>query len=161
MRFVRHTRSLRYGSRRVRALQSVALGLLTMFFFGTSSSETAPSPVPDQVRILSQRAGARVSEFVSGPRYLEFPANPNATCADLYAQMRRIMPRTYNYKPDFYDDPRNEALGLLGFVYAPVFYGWALTSLDNYFDGRNIAKNNMRLDALRQAAADQDCWVRY
>lgn len=115
----------------------------------------AVKPVADAIR----RETAKVQEFAVGPRYIEF-ATPTGSCEQIYEEMVRLMPRTYNYKPDFYDDPRNAALGMLGFVFTPVFYGWAYTAIDNYSEGRQIDNVNMRIDSLRRAAAQRDCWVR-
>lgn len=136
------------------------LSLLLAMLAPASAHEVQPlpqavKPVADAVR----REAVKVQEFAAGPRYIEFPT-PNGTCAQIYDEMVRLMPRTYNYKPEFYEDPRNAALGMLGFVFTPVFYGWAYTALDNYSEGRQIDNANMRIDALRRAAAQQDCWVR-
>jgi hypothetical protein len=105
------------------------------------------------------RGGAVLGDFATGPRLLEF-STPQQNCAQIYDELVRLTPRTYNYKLGFYDDPRNEALGMLGFVFTPAFYGWALTSLDEYSEGSRIRNTGMRIDSLRHAAARQDCWVR-
>ncbi|MFO1436476.1 MAG: hypothetical protein U1F34_09075 [Gammaproteobacteria bacterium] len=104
-------------------------------------------------------AGAVLEDFAVGPRNLEF-STPQQSCTQIYDELVRLTPRTYNYKPSFYDDPRNEALGMLGFVFTPAFYGWAVTSLDEYSEGSRIRNTGMRINSLRYAAAKQDCWVR-
>jgi hypothetical protein len=136
------------------------LSLIMALVLPAQAHEVQPLPQAlKPVAEAARREAAKLQDFATGPRYIEFAA-PNGSCAQIYEEMVRLMPRTYNYKPDFYDDPRNAALGMLGFVFTPVFYGWAYTALDNYSEDSSISRTNMRLNSLRQAAAQQDCWVR-
>lgn len=120
-----------------------------------------PQPQPgDPVGRVIGNEARKLQDFVVGPQYQEWPAPATSDCPQIYEEIVRLTPYTYNYKPDFYDDPRNAALGLLGLVYPQAFYVWGYTALDNYSEGRTIADTRMHIDSLRRASARQDCWVR-
>lgn len=125
----------------------------------TPLNAQTPQPGDPVARVIGDEA-RKLQDFVVGPRYHEWPAPATTDCAQIYEEIVRLTPHTYNYKPDFYDDPRNAALGLLGLVYPEAFYVWGHTALDNYSEGRTIADTRMHIDSLRRASARQDCWVR-
>ena len=47
-----------------------------------------------------------------------------------------------------------------GFVVAPAFYALSYTALTGYGEDQRVRNVNMQLDALRQASARKQCWVR-
>ena len=102
--------------------------------------------------------GARA--FVEGPRY-EVPAvGDQLTCEQLYAGIVNLSSQTYSYRSSYWDDPRNGVIMAAGFVVAPAFYALGYTALKGYGEDQRLRKVNMQLDALRQASARKQCWVR-
>jgi hypothetical protein len=145
--------------RRVAARARLRLLAAAMIAAVTPLSAQTPQQGDPVGRVIGNEA-RKLQDFVVGPRYHEWPAPATSDCAQIYEEIVRLTPYTYNYKPDFYDDPRNAALGLLGLVYPQAFYVWGYTALDNYSEGRTIADTRMHIDSLRRASARQDCWVR-
>lgn len=144
-----------------RAAAPARLQLLVMWMIAAAMPVNAQTPQPaDPVGRAIGNEARKLQDFVVGPQYREWPAPGTSDCAQIYEEIVRLTPYTYNYKPDFYDDPRNAALGLLGLVYPEAFYVWGYTALDNYSEGRRIADTRMHIDSLRRASAQQDCWVR-
>jgi len=116
-------------------------------------------PLDPVSRAISVEA-KKVGDFMTGPRYHAWQVSEALTCEEIYEELLRLVPRSYSYRPAFYDDPRNAAIGALGFVFPPMFYAWGYTALDDYSEGRRVSDVNMRIDGLRRASARQDCWVK-
>lgn len=102
--------------------------------------------------------GARA--FAEGPRY-EIPAvDDRLTCEQLYSGIVSLSSHSYSYRPSYWDDPRNAVIMAAGFVVAPAFYAFTYTALTGYGEDQRLRNVNMQLDALRQASARKQCWVR-
>jgi hypothetical protein len=136
------------------------LVLALVLMLGGRANAQPGQPMLDPVSQAVQREAQKVGDFLEGPQYRSWPVNPALDCTQIYEEMVRLTPYTYNYKPDFYDDPRNGAIGALGFAFTPIFYAWSYTALDRYSEQRKISDTGQRIDALRRASARQDCWVR-
>jgi hypothetical protein len=155
----RYTAHVRLPRRRIPTLARPLLLLAWVVAFMLPVNAQTTQPTDPVGRVVGNEA-RKLGDFVVGPQYREWPAPVAADCAQIYEEIVRLTPYTYNYKPDFYDDPRNAALGMLGLVYPEAFYVWGYTALDNYSEGRTIADTRMHIDSLRRASAQQDCWVR-
>lgn len=105
--------------------------------------------------------GARnVQSFIAGPSSERPEVGDHLNCEQIYDRIVRLAPRTYNYRAGYWEDPRNAAIGALGFVVTPMFYAWGYTAFDHYGEQQQIAAANREIDALRYASARQDCWVK-
>ncbi len=84
---------------------------------------------------------------------------PGQSCAELYQQRVKLIQQEYDYRPGFTDDPRNRAAVFIGSIFTPGFYFLAFSGIQNYNDVTNNAETQARLDALRYASAEQQCFV--
>lgn len=87
------------------------------------------------------------------------PVPERETCESLYTRRLALMRAQLNYKPSFYQDPRNTLAVAIGAVFEPGYYVLAYTGLSGYLD--KLAKNEMsaEIDALRYASAERHCFV--
>jgi hypothetical protein len=64
-----------------------------------------------------------------------------------------------NYKPPFYDDPRNNVAVVLGTFFEPAYFYLAYTGITGYTEKLSKDEMTAELDALRYASAQRNCFV--
>ena len=107
-----------------------------------------------------ERLAHDARSFVTGPSY-EVPAiDDRLTCEQLYAGIVSLTSQTYSYHDSYWNDPRNAAILAAGFVVTPAFYALTYTAVGGYAENQRVRNVNMQLDALRQASARKQCWIR-
>lgn len=112
------------------------------------------------IRPAVERLAHDAHSFITGPSY-EVPAvDDRLTCEQLYAGIVSLTSQTYSYHGSYWDDPRNAAILAAGFVVTPAFYALGYTAMGGYAENQRVRDVNMQLDALRQASARKQCWVR-
>ena len=87
---------------------------------------------------------------------------PPATlgCAELYARRVALMQQQLDYRPAYTDDPRNQAAVFIGTMFTPAFYFLPFSAIQDYVGADRKVRTERELDALRYAAAAQQCYVR-
>lgn len=88
-----------------------------------------------------------------------FPGEEALSCADIEREIANLLPLTYSYKPDFYNNPYQGAAILAGTLQTPVFYLYS--AYDYYLDYREnsrILPQLDRLERLRHQKAEKHCF---
>jgi len=122
------------------------------------------------VYAAGERLGVQVSEFVvdrylDGRRLIEGPTvatppviEPNQGCVALYQRRLVLLQQMHDYKPAYWDDPRNQAAVFLGTIWTPAFYFLGHSALTAQLDELSEIDPQTELDALRHASAQQRCF---
>ena len=144
---------------------TICLAAFVIFGFTASvqadNSGTATITASDPVAEFAQRRLNDLKKLIKGPNGQPAPhIEPFQTCQQLYYRRLEILPRTLNYKPDYWDDPRNRVAVFLGTMFAPAFYFLGYTGVSAYLDAANQIDPRIELDALRHASAQQRCFLR-
>lgn len=115
----------------------------------------------DPVAEFAKRRFSDLKKIIAGPNGQPAPnIAPYQTCQQLYQRRLAILPQTLNYKPDYWDDPRNQVAVFLGTMFTPAFYFLGYSGVSAYLDAANQIDPRIELDALRHASAQQRCFVR-
>lgn len=102
-------------------------------------------------------------------RLLEGPQPPaprtaprDLSCTELYERRVTLMRQTRDYRPGYWDDPRNKAAIFIGTIYNPAFYFLAYSGITEYLETARGTADDIRteLDSLRYASAYKQCFVR-
>jgi hypothetical protein len=141
------------------------IGLMSALLCWTLTAWGQPSwPTPNQVQENTEQFaydrladGRRLLFGPYPPRVAPVP--PAQTCAELYAERVQLMRAQVDYKPAYTDDPRNRAAVFIGTLFTPGFYYLAFTGVQAYLDATDDASAQSRLDALRYASAEQQCYT--
>ncbi len=97
--------------------------------------------------------------LIEGPREVIPPAlEPGQSCIALYERRLALLRHMDDYKPAYWDDPRNQAAVLIGTIWAPSFYFLSYSAINAHLDATNDTDPRAELDALRYASAQQRCF---
>ena len=128
---------------------------------GAQTAQTTSVTASDPVAEFAKKRFNDLKKLINGPNGQPAPhIAPYQTCQQLYYRRLAIMPRTLNYKPDYWDDPRNQVAVFLGTMFTPAFYFLGYSGINAYLDAANQIDPRIELDALRHASAQQRCFVR-
>jgi hypothetical protein len=141
------------------AAPDVAAGLAAADHAVEAGLGAAAVHMDPMVRAM-ERGAHNARAFMTGPDYA-IPATPaDLTCEQIYERIVQLTPQTYNYRPAFWEDPRNGALVALSWVFTPSYYLLAYSGVAYHGEQQSIGGVNRQIDALRRASARKDCWVR-
>ena len=81
------------------------------------------------------------------------------SCRDLEYELTSLLPMTYSYKPDFYDDPvQGTAFWVGTTMFTPAYAALGYTSYFGYQENERIIKVQDRIEALRRLKAEKRCF---
>ena len=81
------------------------------------------------------------------------------SCRDLEYELTSLLPMTYSYKPDFYNDPVQGAAFWVGTtVFVPAYAVLGYTSYYDYQENARIVKVQDRIEAIRRIKAEKQCF---
>ena len=125
------------------------------------ATQTQTTISPDPVIEFAKRRMGDLKKLVVGPNGQPAPhIAPYQTCQQLYQRRLALLPRTLNYKPSYWDDPRNQVAVFLGTMFAPAFYFLGYSGISSYLDAANQIDPRIELDALRHVSAQQRCFLK-
>jgi hypothetical protein len=115
---------------------------------------------------LARKVGQVVQTIRSIDLYRESVVpQPNAeiaakSCRDLEYELAALQPKTYSYKPNFYDDPvQGTAVWVSATAFWPLSYGvLGYTGYYEYQENERIYKAQDRIEMLRRAKAEKHCF---
>lgn len=97
--------------------------------------------------------------LLEGPRQTATPAvAPGQSCIALYERRLELLRNMNDYKPAYWDDPRNQAAVFIGTIWTPAFYFLGYSAISAQLDSLNDIDPQVELDALRFASAEQRCF---
>lgn len=115
----------------------------------------------DPILKFAERRILDIKKLIGGPNGHPAPAiAPYQSCQQLYARRLQLLPKTLDYKPAYWDDPRNQVAVFLGTMFAPAFYFLSYTGVTSYLDAAHQIDPRIELDALRHASAQQRCFIK-
>ena len=124
------------------------------------------------VHAANRSAEQRLSEFLTdryqdgqrltrGPRKLESPPIPeDQSCVELYRRRIELIGETDDYKPAYWNDPRNQAAVFIGTIWTPAFYFLGYSPVTAHLDELNDNDPRSHLTPLRRTSARQRCFER-
>lgn len=148
--------------------QTIPRYLLLILISVSITSEAAPTAPGTSSKAISiepviafgERRLDDIKNLIGGPNGHPAPhIAPHQTCQQLYRRRLQLLPQTLDYKPAYWDDPRNKVAVFLGTVFAPAFYFLTYSAFSSYLDEARQIDPRIELDALRQASAQQRCFV--
>jgi len=82
------------------------------------------------------------------------------SCRDLEHELAALQPKTYSYKPDFYDDPvQGTAVWVSATSFWPLSYGvLGYAGYYEYQENERIYQAQDRIEMLRRAKAEKHCF---
>ena len=127
---------------------------------GSSPATTSQGVNIDPVLAFAERRILDIKKLIGGPNGHPAPTiAPYQSCQQLYARRLQLLPKTLNYKPAYWDDPRNQVAVFLGTMFAPAFYFLSYTGITSYLDAAHQIDPRIELAALRHASAQQRCFL--
>ncbi|MEM7467465.1 MAG: hypothetical protein AAF387_11335 [Pseudomonadota bacterium] len=131
-----------------------------LFATAIPANDQATVTAPDPVAEFAHDRVQDLKLLILGPNGQPPPhIAPHQTCEQLYQRRLAVLPQTLNYKPDYWDDPRNRVAVFLGTMFSPAFYFLGYSGVSNYIDSARQIDPRIELDALRYASAQQRCFV--
>ena len=135
-----------------------AASVTSSYVYAAERSITISS---DPVLKFAENRYRDIKKIILGPNGQPAPViEPYQTCQQLYRRRLELLPQTLNYKPDYWDDPRNQVAVFLGTMFTPAFYFLGYSGISAYLDAANQIDPRIELDALRHASARQRCFTR-
>lgn len=126
----------------------------------TQAQATHAAITIDPVLQFAQQRIQDIKKLIGGPNGRPAPViAPYQSCQQLYARRLQLLPQTLDYKPAYWDDPRNRVAVFLGTMFAPAFYFLSYTGISSYLDAARQIDPRIELDALRHASAQQRCFI--
>jgi len=80
------------------------------------------------------------------------------TCRELEWAMAAVVPKTYSYRPSFYDDPVQGGGMWIGTMYYPVYATALYGVYHDYKEDRRIISAEDRIEVLRRLKAEKRCY---
>ncbi len=81
------------------------------------------------------------------------------TCAQLDREISRVMPYTYNYRPDFDRDPYAGTAIIAGATISLVGYGYlAFRVAGDFMEDKRIQSASTKIEGLRRLKAEKYCY---
>ena len=125
------------------------------------------APAYHEFRMITEADLHRIAHFVydeanaliNGPQPATFRNYSQLSCAELYARRLKLYRKDVDTNPTFTDDPRNHAAVFIGLIYTPAFYYLPYSAIMNYRDHAHDVRRESKLDALRFASAERDCFI--
>ena len=100
-------------------------------------------------------------QLLLGPQPRPYPRVPaTSDCIALYQQRLALRHERLDYKPGYWDDPRNQTAVFIGTIWSPVFYFLGYTAVSAHLADLNDADPTAELDALSAASQRQRCFER-
>lgn len=97
--------------------------------------------------------------MIEGPRIIEpAPTDPAASCRALYQRRMALQRNLDDYKPAYWEDPRNQTAVFLGTIWVPAFYFLAYSAVTTHLDELKDYTPQTEIDALRRASAALRCF---
>ena len=125
------------------------------------AAEPAVTISPDPIVEFTKQRIGDLKKLVLGPNGQPAPhIEPYQTCQQLYQRRLALLPKTLNYKPSYWDDPRNQVAVFLGTMFSPAFYFLGYSGISSYLDTANQIDPRIELDALRHVSAQQRCFLK-
>ena len=103
----------------------------------------------DSAYAIGENTTAQLREFaldrvndgqrlVLGPSEIPLPViDPNASCIELYQRRIKLWHRVHDYKPAYWNDPRNQAAVFIGTLWTPAFYFFGYSAVTAHLDQLN------------------------
>lgn len=125
---------------------------------------------PTMVHATGETSDEGVSRFIidrlhDGRRLIKGPSEsdpppvePHQSCIELYQRRLSLLRQLHDYKPSYWDDPRNQAAVFIGTVWMPAFYFLNYSAVSAHLDELKHIEPRVELDALRHASAQQRCF---
>lgn len=87
------------------------------------------------------------------------PGDPGLTCADLDREISRLSPYTYNYRPDFDQDPYVGTSLLVGTtMWWPAYAFLGLRYVGDFQADKRMLTASARIDSLRRLKQEKYCY---
>lgn len=146
----------------MKVMNMLLCGSLFIFTWGGASLAQAAEPTEG----AGNRFVERVKEVVQSIDVYRTPVAPHLvdeelerSCRDLEYELASLLPMTYSYKLDFYDDPVQGAAFWVGTtMFFPAYAALGYTSYYGYQENERIIKVQNRIEALRRFKAEKRCF---
>jgi hypothetical protein len=133
--------------------------ILVLVVLSTTTVYASGENIDEQVREFAHEGYRDVRLLIEGPREIPLPfVDPGRSCIDLYQRRVTLMHQMHDYKPAYWDDPRNQAAVFLGTIWTPTFYFLGYSAISAHLDELSDTNPQAELDALSQASAQQRCF---
>ena len=133
---------------------------LVMLLAYPNNATATTNVTADPIAEFAKHRFNDLKKIIKGPNGQPAPdISPFQSCQQLYQRRLSILPQTLNYKPDYWDDPRNQVAVFLGTMFTPAFYFLGYSGVSAYLDAANQIDPRIELDALRHASAQRRCFV--
>lgn len=148
----------------MRPIVTVLLLALAALALPISVAAAEPPPWPEVPRdraALDRFARARYGEareLLTGPTPPQAAPVAEHDCATLYQARLDLMRTQLDHRPDFWNDPRNQAAAVIGAVWSPGFYYLPYRALSSFTRQAGARQATADLDALRARAAALRCF---
>ena len=134
-----------------------AIALLVIL--STTTAQATGENIADQVREFALAGYRNGRQLINDPREIPLPTiETNRSCIDLYRRRVTIMRHLHDYKPPYWDDPRNQSAVFLGTIWIPAFYFLGYSAVSAHLDELNKLEPQAELEALSRASAQQRCF---
>lgn len=80
------------------------------------------------------------------------------TCRELEQELASLTPKTYSYKPGFYDDPIQGTALWIGTTYEEAYWFVLYGLYYDYQESRRIISAEDRIETLRRVKAQKRCF---
>jgi hypothetical protein len=144
--------------------RSLFITLLLTLSTAAVSAETTVSSSMSAYRQKAERfARDRLGDahdLLVGPERPAAMSPTDLDCRALYARRVALIQDRLDYRPTFWDDPRNRTSVFLGATWTPAFYYLGYSALAGYTQANTGPQRQAEIDALRSASARQRCFER-
>ncbi len=135
-----------------------------VIFIGTvaHAQEQPRQTAQEQLQEFARDRYQDTRDILLGPRL-----SPNSgaaiglSCHELYERRVALWRATQDYAPKYFDDPRNKAAVILGSIFTPAYYYLPYSALSSYLKSVRKGRHYAEIETLRDASAQQDCFVHY
>ncbi|MFT4583953.1 MAG: hypothetical protein ACI915_001702 [Gammaproteobacteria bacterium] len=130
--------------------------LLSLCLTPLQAAEHTPG---ENVREFAEQRYHDARRLIEGPRETVPATIPSGlSCIELYERRLDLLRQTDHHKPNYWDDPRNQAATFIGTIWTPAFYFLGYSAITAHLDELNIEEPQSTLNALRRASATQRCF---
>ncbi len=143
------------------------LSLITLLLSFVATAAAVETAAPSSMSIYREKAERFTRDRVRyahdllvGPKRPAAVSPIDLDCRELYARRVVLIRERLDYRPTFWDDPRNGSSVFLGAVWTPAFYYLAYNALATYTEANSGPQGQAEIDALRAASARQRCFER-
>ncbi len=127
----------------------------------TTTVQAAANNPDERIRQFVVERYHDTRHLIEGPQGSAPPAiAPDQSCITLYERRLTLLRQLDDYKPPYWDDPRNQAAVFIGTMWTPAFYFLGYSAVNARLEEIDDIGPQTELDALRHASAQQRCFER-